>query len=151
MICTQGIQKLIPPHPSGGIAKRPSSDDTIGEARQSKKQARKPYSVIAPGIRVQGRRERQDFLAPTSTLATTPAPRWSKREAKVQPCHKGCTTPYTAATPSLPLALARSLLAPVDEGAPPATPSGMQNENHMVLLRPFSSTPSHLERQKDSL
>ena len=60
-----------------------------------------------------GGRERQDYLAPTSTLATTPVPRWSKREAKMQPCHKGCTEPYMAATASFPSLLTNPLLAPV--------------------------------------
>ena len=60
---------------------------------------------------MRGQREWQDYLAPTRILATSPVPRWSKREAKMQPCHKGCTDPYMAATPSFPSPLISPLLA----------------------------------------
>jgi hypothetical protein len=70
-----------------------------------------PVVSQPPRNRARRGRERQDCLAPTSTLATISVPRWSKREAKIQPCHKCCTPPYTAATPSFPSSLTNPLLA----------------------------------------
>jgi hypothetical protein len=112
-IRTQEMEKLIPPHPSGGITEKPLGNNTAGEARRSKKnELASPLAVSQPqGSEHGGGGERQDWLAPANMLATTPVPRWSKRQAKVQPCHKGSTAPYTAAAPSFPSPLARSLLA----------------------------------------
>ena len=132
------MQRLIPPYPSGGITERPSGNDTAGDARRSKNQTRKPTrSVAAIGIRTQGGGEQQDCLAPTNTLATTLVPRWSKKEAKVQPCHKGSTAPYAVATASFPPPLTRSLLAPDVEGAPSA--SWHYRQGHMMGTTQFSS------------
>ena len=47
-----------------------------------------PVESQPPGNGARGGREQQDCLAPTSTLATALVPRWSKREAKVHPCHQ---------------------------------------------------------------
>ena len=111
--------KLIPPHPSGGITKKTLREKHHrGRRDKAKNELAGPPVVSQPlGNRTRGRTEWRDCLAPTSILATTLVPRWSKREAKVQPCHKGSTTPYTAARPSFPSPLVRSLLAPVVEEA----------------------------------
>jgi hypothetical protein len=87
--------KLIPPHPSGGITKKSSGSEVKGEGEMKQKNelASPPAESQPPGNGALGGRGWQYYLAPTTTLATTLVPRWSKRKAKCSHVTKATLPP----------------------------------------------------------
>ena len=86
VMCSQSAHKEYKTNTTSEVVslEKPSRSTSQEEVRQSKKMTHKPpYGEATPRNGARGRRERQDYLAPTSTSATTPVPRWSKWEAKM--------------------------------------------------------------------